>query len=93
MLIETGLGIGPKSATVPIFAAESSPATIRGAMVMMWQTFTAFGIFLGLLAGAVFFDVGKSGDPDICATTSGSENLLSLDCVRLIFLQALSSSN
>lgn len=38
-----GLGIGPKSATVPIYAAECSPAPIRGALVMMWQMFTAFG--------------------------------------------------
>ncbi|KAI5797789.1 MFS sugar transporter [Geopyxis carbonaria] len=78
-----GLGIGPKSATVPIFAAESSPAPIRGAMVMMWQTFTAFGIFLGLMTGVVFFNVGNSGDPNICATTSGSDNLLSLNCLMV----------
>lgn len=32
-----GFGIGPKSATVPIFAAESSPPGIRGALVMQWQ--------------------------------------------------------
>lgn len=29
-----GLGIGPKSATVPIYAAECSPPQIRGALVM-----------------------------------------------------------
>lgn len=32
-----GLGIGPKSSTVPVYAAECSPAPIRGALVMMWQ--------------------------------------------------------
>lgn len=32
-----GFGIGPKSATVPIFAAESTPPAIRGALVMQWQ--------------------------------------------------------
>ena len=32
-----GFGIGPKSATVPIFAAESTPPGIRGALVMQWQ--------------------------------------------------------
>ena len=37
-----GLGIGPKSATVPIFAAESSPAAIRGGLVMMWQVLVEF---------------------------------------------------
>ncbi len=31
-----GLGIGPKSATVPIYAAECSPPEIRGALVMQW---------------------------------------------------------
>ena len=30
-------GIGPKSATVPIYAAECSPPEIRGALVMQWQ--------------------------------------------------------
>ncbi len=32
-----GLGIGPKSATIPIYSAECVPANIRGALVMMWQ--------------------------------------------------------
>lgn len=30
-----GLGIGPKSATVPVYAAEASPVPIRGALVMV----------------------------------------------------------
>ena len=38
-----GLGIGPKSATVPIYAAECTPPQIRGALVMQWQMWTAFG--------------------------------------------------
>ena len=42
-----GLGIGSKSTTVPVYAAECSPAPIRGALVMMWQMWTAFGIMLG----------------------------------------------
>lgn len=32
-----GFGIGPKSATVPIYAAECTPPAIRGALVMQWQ--------------------------------------------------------
>lgn len=32
-----GLGIGPKSATVPVYAAECTPPQIRGALVMQWQ--------------------------------------------------------
>ena len=31
-----GFGIGPKSTTVPVYAAECAPAVIRGALVMMW---------------------------------------------------------
>lgn len=52
-----GLGIGPKSATVPVYAAESSPAAIRGALTMMWQMWVAFGIMLGFLAGVAFYDI------------------------------------
>lgn len=35
---------------VPIYAAENSPASIRGALVMSWQLWNAFGIFLGTSA-------------------------------------------
>ena len=52
-----GLGIGPKSATVPVYAAECSPPLIRGALVMQWQTWTAFGIMLGNAAGLALFRV------------------------------------
>lgn len=30
-----GLGIGPKSSTVPVYSAECAPAPIRGALVMV----------------------------------------------------------
>ena len=36
-----GLGVGPKSATIPIYSAECVPANIRGALVMMWQVNSA----------------------------------------------------
>ena len=50
-----GLGIGPKSATVPIYAAESVPSEeIRGALVMSWQLWTAAGIMLGYIFTYVF---------------------------------------
>ncbi|PFH52019.1 hypothetical protein AMATHDRAFT_141199 [Amanita thiersii Skay4041] len=52
-----GIGIGPKSATVPIYAAECAPTAIRGALVMMWQTWTAFGIMLGFVSDLIFFKV------------------------------------
>ncbi|KAG5359985.1 Arabinose-proton symporter [Yarrowia sp. C11] len=52
-----GFGIGPKSATVPIYAAECAPPAIRGAMVMMWQMWTAFGIMMGYVFDLAFFYV------------------------------------
>ncbi|EZF34252.1 hypothetical protein H101_02214 [Trichophyton interdigitale H6] len=55
-----GFGIGPKSATVPIYAAETSPPAIRGALVMQWQMWTAFGIMMGYASDLIFFNV-----PDI----------------------------
>ena len=32
-----GLGMGPKATTSPVFAAENTPANIRGGLVMSWQ--------------------------------------------------------
>ncbi|KAG9235481.1 hypothetical protein BJ875DRAFT_494998 [Amylocarpus encephaloides] len=52
-----GFGIGPKSATVPIYAAECAPPVIRGALVMQWQMWTAFGIMLGYAADLAFYNV------------------------------------
>ncbi|KAH8811761.1 MFS sugar transporter [Xylogone sp. PMI_703] len=52
-----GLGIGPKSATVPIYAAECTPPQIRGALVMQWQMWTAFGIMVGYAADLAFYYV------------------------------------
>ena len=54
-----GLGMGAKGATVPIFAAENSPASIRGALVMSWQLWTAFGIMLGNMANLALGGIGK----------------------------------
>lgn len=49
-----GLGIGSKSTTVPVYTAECAPAPIRGALVMQWQMWTAFGIMLGNIMGVAF---------------------------------------
>ncbi|KAF2715807.1 hypothetical protein K504DRAFT_478840 [Pleomassaria siparia CBS 279.74] len=65
-----GLGIGPKSATIPIYAAECAPANIRGALVMMWQMWTAFGIMCGYIAGVVLAGVADSGNPTLCGPKS-----------------------
>ncbi|KAK8923256.1 Polyol transporter 5 [Metarhizium anisopliae] len=54
-----GIGMGLKEVTVPVFSAENSPAIIRGGLVMSWQMWTAFGIFLGTCANLA---VGKTGD-------------------------------
>lgn len=54
-----GLGMGIKGSTVPIFAAELAPASIRGALVMSWQMWTAFGIFLGFCANLAVYNVGR----------------------------------
>ncbi|KAI2787092.1 hypothetical protein POX_f07450 [Penicillium oxalicum] len=56
-----GLGIGAKSSTIPVYAAECAPAPIRGALVMQWQVWTAFGIMLGNIMGVAFYSLG----PDV----------------------------
>ncbi|KAI0145122.1 hypothetical protein GGR57DRAFT_494767 [Xylariaceae sp. FL1272] len=50
-----GVGMGIKGSTVPIFAAENSPAAVRGALVMSWQMWTAFGIFLGTVINVAVY--------------------------------------
>ncbi|GJN94492.1 hypothetical protein Rhopal_007574-T1 [Rhodotorula paludigena] len=57
-----GLGIGPKSATVPVYAAETAPPLIRGALVMQWQVWTAFGIMLGTVSSLAFYYVNDTAN-------------------------------
>ncbi|TDZ37822.1 Arabinose-proton symporter [Colletotrichum spinosum] len=54
-----GIGMGLKASTVPILAAENAPAPVRGALVMSWQLWTAFGIMAGTCANLA---VAKTGD-------------------------------
>lgn len=56
-----GAGVGIKSATVPAYAAETTPHTIRGSLVMLWQFFTAVGIMLGYVASLAFYSVPDRG--------------------------------
>ena len=49
-----GFGIGPKTATIPIYAAECVPERIRGALVSQWQLWDAFGILAGLVTSNIF---------------------------------------
>jgi sugar porter (SP) family MFS transporter len=51
--------MGTKASTIPIYAAENSPAPIRGALVMGWQMWTAFGIFLGTCANLAVSSIGS----------------------------------
>lgn len=53
-----GLGMGAKATTSPVFAAENTPASIRGGLVMSWQLWTAFGIFLGFCANLALYNTG-----------------------------------
>ncbi|KXT01595.1 hypothetical protein AC579_8959 [Pseudocercospora musae] len=53
-----GVGMGLKEVTVPVFSAENSPTNIRGGLVMSWQLWTAFGIFLGVSANLAVYQVG-----------------------------------
>ena len=41
-----GVGMGSKASTIPVFAAENSPASVRGTLVMGWQLWVAFGILM-----------------------------------------------
>ncbi|KAJ9609348.1 hypothetical protein H2200_005675 [Cladophialophora chaetospira] len=54
-----GIGMGCKGSTVPIFSAENAPAAVRGGLVMSWQMWTAFGIFLGTCANLAVKDTGS----------------------------------
>ncbi|EKG12213.1 Sugar/inositol transporter [Macrophomina phaseolina MS6] len=54
-----GLGMGIKITTIPIMTSEASPAPIRGALVMSFQLWVAFGIFIGFCSNLVFYDIGR----------------------------------
>jgi MFS family permease len=55
-----GIGMGLKEVTVPVFSAENAPTNIRGGLVMSWQLWTAFGIFLGTCANLAVKGAGKN---------------------------------
>ncbi|GAA6050744.1 hypothetical protein JCM3770_006604 [Rhodotorula araucariae] len=61
-----GIGVGINSATVAVFAAETAPPLIRGALVMQWQVWTAFGIMLGTVSSLAFY---KVADPSSASIT------------------------
>lgn len=57
-----GFAVGAKSSTTPVYAAESAPKTIRGALTMMWQMWTAFGIMMGFVVSVAFEHVDFLGE-------------------------------
>lgn len=75
-----GLGIGPKSATVPIYAAEAAPQNVRGGLVMLYQVFTALGIMCGYIAGAAFQNVLTSESDCRLSSSSHDSRLLGTGC-------------
>ncbi|BCS19195.1 uncharacterized protein APUU_12023S [Aspergillus puulaauensis] len=44
-----GIGIGAKASVAPVFAAEAAVDHLRGRLLMMWQLFDTFGIFVGFV--------------------------------------------
>ncbi|OAQ67873.1 sugar porter (SP) family MFS transporter [Pochonia chlamydosporia 170] len=54
-----GIGMGSKASTVPVYAAENAPASIRGALVMSWQMWTAFGIMLGTAVNLAVYQIAQ----------------------------------
>nr|POF12771.1 putative polyol transporter 3 [Quercus suber] len=55
-----GIGMGSKASVTPVFAAEIAPGHLRGSLVMNWQLFDAFGIFLGYTANVIVAGVGRT---------------------------------
>ncbi|KAF2141058.1 uncharacterized protein K452DRAFT_272874 [Aplosporella prunicola CBS 121167] len=56
-----GIGMGSKASTVPVYAAENSPAFFRGSFLVSWQLWVAFGTFLGFSANLVVYNIGDIG--------------------------------
>ncbi|GAA5967400.1 hypothetical protein JCM21900_001041 [Sporobolomyces salmonicolor] len=81
-----GLGIGPKSATVPVYAAETAPPLIRGALVMQWQVWTAFGIMLGTVSSLAFYHVPDPTSANI--TGLNWRLMLGSACLPAFFVMA-----
>ncbi|KAF2187909.1 hypothetical protein K469DRAFT_661298 [Zopfia rhizophila CBS 207.26] len=53
-----GLGMGIKISTIPIMTSETVPAVIRGGLVMSFQLWVAFGIFIGFCSNLIFYRIG-----------------------------------
>ena len=54
-----GIGMGIKISTIPVYSAEVSPASIRGAIVTSFQLYVAFGILVGFSSNLIFMNIGR----------------------------------
>lgn len=52
-----GISMGISSIYVPVLVSESAPAISRGAFLMLWQTFVAFGVMLGSVFNRAFVGI------------------------------------
>ncbi|PRP84371.1 hypothetical protein PROFUN_08236 [Planoprotostelium fungivorum] len=75
-----GLGIGIVSSTVPVWTAECAPVYIRGGVVMLWQTFVAFGIMVGYGVCVAFVHTSD--------VSLGWRFMLGSTCVMPVFVAA-----
>lgn len=69
-----GIGMGVKDVTVPVYSAENAPSSIRGGLVMSWQMWIAFGIFLGNSANLAVKDTGAISCKCPCQRQSPKSN-------------------
>ncbi|PWN29515.1 hypothetical protein BDZ90DRAFT_112448 [Jaminaea rosea] len=53
-----GVGMGLKGSTSPVFATEHAPTRVRAGLTSLWQTWVAFGLFIGYSANAVVARTG-----------------------------------
>jgi MFS family permease len=81
-----GFAVGAKSSTTPVYAAESAPKTIRGALTMMWQMWTAFGIMLGFVVSVAFQNLTILGENSQWRWMLGSTSIPPLVvCLQVYF--------
>jgi MFS family permease len=81
-----GFAVGAKSSTTPVYAAESAPKTIRGALTMMWQMWTAFGIMLGFVVSVAFQNTTILGENSQWRWMLGSTSIPPLIvCLQVYF--------
>lgn len=81
-----GFAIGAKSSTTPVYAAESAPKAIRGALTMMWQMWTAFGIMLGFVSSVAFQNTDFLGENTQWRWMLGSTSIPALIVMAQVYL-------